>query len=78
MYNAPPNASGYGGGGFGNSAREGSETSPNVYKYYQLDGMNGTGGGGGGAVEDHDEDADNRGSAHGKGGSGAVVIRYQL
>ena len=37
-----------------------------------------TGGGGGGAVEDHDEDEDNKGSAHGKGGSGAVVIRYQL
>jgi hypothetical protein len=78
MYNAPPNAGGYGGGGFGNSAREGSESSPNVYSHFQLDGMNGTGGGGGGAVEDHDEDADNRGSAHGKGGSGAVVIRYQL
>lgn len=78
MYNAPPNAGGYGGGGFGNCAREGSETSPNVYSHYQLDGMNGTGGGGGGAVEDHDEDEDNKGSAHGKGGSGAVVIRYQL
>jgi hypothetical protein len=78
MYNAPPNAGGYGGGGFGNSAREGSETSPNVFNMSKIDGMNGTGGGGGGAVEDHDEDRDNAGSAHGKGGSGAVVIRYQL
>ena len=80
LYNAPPNggAGQYGGGGYGNTSREGSQTSPNVYSHYQLDGMNGTGGGGGGATEDHDEDADNRGSAHGKGGSGAVVIRYQL
>ena len=77
MYQAPANAGGYGGGGNGVSAREGSQADPNVYAANRINGMNGTGGGGGGAVEDH-ENQEVGGAQHGRGGSGAVVIRYQL
>jgi hypothetical protein len=77
MYQAPANAGGYGGGGNGVSAREGSQADPNVYAANRINGMNGTGGGGGGAVEDH-ENQEVGGAQHGRGGSGSVVIRYQL
>jgi len=79
MYQAPPNngTSNYGGGGFGGSAREGSQTDPNVFATDKMDGIDGTGGGGGGAVEDH-ENTDVGGGRSGCGGSGAIIIRYRL
>ena len=77
-YQAPPNgsSSNYGGGGFGVSARESSQNG-DAYAATRIDGMNGTGGGGGGGVEDASS-IGNRGSCHGKGGDGAVVLRYAI
>lgn len=77
MYQASPNNNGYGGGGFGVSAREGSETEPNVFAADRIHGMNGTGGGGGGSSENH-ENYYAGGAQNGRGGSGVVLIRYQI
>lgn len=73
---------GQGGGGQGNSARESSRVGGGTQNNSaNIDGIANTGGGGGGASEDGQDSnglTDGGGSASGSGGSGVVLIRYQV